>query len=453
MNEHRDSLFSLAMAGVSILALSTFVACGDADPEKTAPKGEKAETTQPAAAAKAPAGGAPEPTVEPLEGEPRPSLLLTQAWFYKDGEGKSKPGPARLDIWRPGPDGAWTRTRLEDADSNVFHKAIQWNDGILTIGAEGAKLKYWTFKDGKWEGKLLWETALGSKFNRLRDLEIGDVDHDGKDEFVIATHDAGVVAVINPPEGDGEAEAIEMDQKADTFVHEIEIGDVDGDGKVEFFATPTDRNTAKGSQGGMMVMYKWTGEAYERSVVDPMGHTHAKEILAADLDGDGVSELFSVLEAETEEGKVVSPVEIRQYSLNEDGSFSHTVIATIDDRQTRFLVPGDFDGDGKKELVAAAWKSGLYHITPNVAPEGEELPEGAPAWNIKRFEQSSSGFEHAAYAADLDGDGKLELYVASDDQRELRRYDYNAETKTWKKTLLGRLDESIFTWNITTATL
>ena len=38
-------------------------------------------------------------------------------------------------------------------------------------------------------------------------------------------------------------------------------------------------------------------------------------------------------------------------------------------------------------------------------------------------------------------------------QRELRRYDYNRETGEWKKTLLGRLDESIFTWNITTATL
>ena len=66
-----------------------------------------------------------------------------------------------------------------------------------------------------------------------------------------------------------------------TFVHEIEIGDVDGDGKLEFFATPTDRNKANESQPGMMVMYRWNGTQYERSVVDPMGATHAKEILAA----------------------------------------------------------------------------------------------------------------------------------------------------------------------------
>ena len=129
----------------------------------------------------------------------------------------------------------------------------------------------------------------------------GDFDGDGEVEYVIATHDAGVVAVFNPGKDGGEPEVIEMDQKVDTFVHEIEIGDIDGDGTMEFFATPTDRNTANASQGGMMVMYRWNGSSYERSVVDPMGDTHAKEILAADLDGDGKSELFSVLEAETDD--------------------------------------------------------------------------------------------------------------------------------------------------------
>ena len=34
----------------------------------------------------------------------------------------------------------------------------------------------------------------------------------------------------------------------------------------------------------------------------------------------------------------------------------------------------------------------------------------------------SKGFEHATAAADLDGDGRAELYVASDDDKEIRRY-------------------------------
>lgn len=52
-------------------------------------------------------------------------------------------------------------------------------------------------------------------------------------------------------------------------------------------------------------------------------------------------------------------------------------------------------------------------------------------------------------AADLDGDGKLELYVAADEQREIKRYTYDATKKEWKGELIGRIDESSITWNIT----
>jgi hypothetical protein len=386
------------------------------------------------------AGGMPEPQRQALTGEPRPALLLTQAWFWTDEEGAPKPGPARLDIWRDG-DGGWKKTRLEDPDSNVFHKAIPYEGGILTIGAENAILKKWTFQDGDWHDEVLWQNSWGGRFNRLRDLEIGDVDADGKDELVIATHDYGVVAVIDVEE-DGQVRATEMDKRADTFVHEIEIGDIDGDGKLEFFATPSDRNKAGHSQAGGITMYKWDGKKYVRSWVEEQEGTHAKEILAYDVTGDGKSELFGVLEAvldPKDKKKIVKPVEIRQYIQKADGTFRYDVIATINDRQTRFLVPGDFDNDGKAELVAAALSTGVYHISPPANGKGP--------WKTDLIDGNSSGFEHAAYAADLDKDGNLELYVAADDQRELKRY--TVEDGKFKREVLGQLDASVLTWNIT----
>jgi hypothetical protein len=392
--------------------------------------------------------GSPEAVQQALTGEPRPSLLLTHAWFYTDADGKPRPGPARLDIWREGGSG-WALTRLEDADSNVFHKAIPYNGGILTIGAERAMLKHWTFADGKWSDETLWEKAWGGRFNRLRDLEIGDVDGDGKDELVIATHDAGVVAVIDPAEDGGAPKIVEMDQKADTFVHEIEIGDIDGDGKLEFFTTPSDRNKADHSQAGGVSMYRWDGSKYVRSWVDIQEGTHAKEILAADIDGDGTSELFSVLEAEldpNDKSKLKKPVEIRQYTLRADGGFDHHVVGTIPDRQTRFLLAGDFDGDGQSELIAAAFRTGIYRFIPRAAGSAP-----GKKWKSEKIASDSSGFEHAAYAADLDGDGKLSLFVAADDQGELARYDYDGKGG-FTKTVLGKLDKGILTWNITSGT-
>ncbi|MCK6528317.1 VCBS repeat-containing protein [Myxococcota bacterium] len=411
----------------TLLALA---ACGGSGTEPPA------EVAPPAAAEVKP----PEPQQQPLEGGPYPSLLVGQAWFWKDGQGKSKPGPARLEIWRETGEG-WKTTRLEDPDSNVFHKAIPYGGGIVTIAGEKAMVKKWTFADGQWKQELLYQGAWGGQFNRIRDLEIGDVDRDGKDEFVIATHDAGVVAVISPDEGP--SGVIEMDQKKDTFVHEIEIGDIDGDGKLEFAATPSGRNEMNRSQSGGVVLYRWDGKAYQKTDIEPWGETHAKEILILELDGDKGAEVLAVMEATTDGSKkIVKPVEVRAYDYDKaKGTFTSKVLAAIPDRQTRFLVPGDFDGDGEQELIAAAMTTGLWLLKKDPADK-------AGPWKATCFDRESSGFEHTTYAADLDGNGVPEVYVAADDQRELKRYVWNKESGTFDKTVLGKLADDTITWNI-----
>jgi hypothetical protein len=439
-----------ALAGLSLVACSGSETTSGETPDATA--GGAAKSDGGKAGGKAdgkvsvkPPVEPPKPIQEPLVGGPRPALLLAQAWFWKDENGKPNPGPARLEIWRQDDGGEWDYTRLEDGDSNVFHKALPYDGGILTIGAEGARLKKWTWDGKAWSSDLLWEQSWGGKFNRLRDVEIGDVDGDGKDEIVVVTHDAGVVAVVDMDSG--KPVVTELDQKADTFVHEVEIGDIDGDGKNEFFCTPSDRNQADASQAGGVAMYKYEGGKYTRSWVDNQEGTHAKEILAYDMDGDGTSELFGVMEAHLVNKKIETPVQIRQYQLKPDGTFDFKVVASIEDRQTRFLVPGDYDHDGKVELMAAAYKAGIFYIEPD-----EPQPDGS--WKTTRIAQNSSGFEHAAFADDLDGDGKLELYVAADDQHELRVYRFNEETKKFDSKLLGELEEKdVLTWNITTAEL
>ena len=405
---------------------STFaIGCGGEAPT------ESVQTTN------APPVACPPPKSEPLEGEARPALVTGQAWFVTGDDGMPIPCPARMQIWREGADGNWSATTVEDADSNVFHKIIPLDDGsLVTIGASKAMLKQWRFEEGAWKQETLWERSWGGKFDRLRDIEIGDVDQDGKDEWVIATHDAGVVAVYNPEDGaDG---IIEMDQTADTFVHEIEIGDLEGDGKLEFFATPTDRNRVGVSQKGAITMYKFNGETYDKTVVEAKEGTHAKEILTHDLDGDGKSELLGVFEAELDDAKqITTPVQIRQYTQQADGTFEASVLAEIQDEMCRFLVAGDLDSDGAVELIAAAKKSGLWLL--------ERGADGT--WTPTNIDSDSGGFEHVAKATDLDGDGAMELYVAADDQTTLARYVYNAETSSYDKTKLADLPKG-FTWNM-----
>ncbi|MGB7475708.1 MAG: VCBS repeat-containing protein, partial [Polyangiales bacterium] len=221
-------------------------------------------------------------------------LLLSYSQFeVVDGKATSKPGPARLDILtREGAE--WKTETLEDAQSNVFHKAMMLTPrgqapGILTLGGSGAYVKLWRRAKGKLQPSVLWQAKFGGKFNRMRDAEIADLYGDGTLAVVVATHDQGVVAVLRQRANKWKVERI--DAKKDTFVHEIEIGDLDDDGTLEVYATPSEPNKLDAeAQHGEVVRYV-PKEGKGPTIVADLGNRHAKEIYVGDVDGDGTDEL------------------------------------------------------------------------------------------------------------------------------------------------------------------
>ena len=100
---------------------------------------------------------------------------------------------------------------------------------------------------------------------------------------------------------------------------------------------------------------------------------------------------------------------------------------------------GEVDGDGKKEIVAATYKNGLWIL---------RMGEDALAWTVESIDKDSSGFEHAAILSDLDGDGIDELYVASDAHKQVRRYVWKGGKPVREVIYSHPDDKKVFTWNI-----
>ncbi len=376
---------------------------------------------------------------------PRALVLALSAFAAREpgAEGMPVPLPAELEfVVRRG--GEWVVTKMTDPDSNVFHKAMAYEtpDGslaLLTGGGSKAIVKLWKKEGGRLVSRTLWEKDFGGRFSRIRDMEVGDIDGNGSNVIVVATHDQGVVAVIRPKNGRYEVE--ELDAEKDTFVHEIELGDVDGDGIVEIYATPSEPNRLDGSpQSGRVVRYV-PGKGEGRVVVADLGDRHAKEILVDDIDGNGTDELYVVVEGQKNpDGPgLLHRTEVWRYEADTPPDRG-VVVAELDDRLGRFLTPSDLDGDGKKEIVAALFQKGVWWLRPGSDP--------TKPWRKKAIDRRSSSFEHAAIATDLDGDGVQELYVASDNDKALRRYVWNGRRLVKDEIYKRKDDRSILTWNI-----
>ncbi len=308
---------------------------------------------------------------------------------------------------------AWT-FHLVDADVPAAQSVAAADldrDGDLDLASAsmGADVVYWWENvDGR--GRSWARYSISSNFMGAGSVSVADLNGDGAPDVLCAAYLFSEIAWWQNPGNPRSDQWIKRSLFTDTAdqLRAVSAADLDRDGDLDFLCV--------GYLSGDVMWWQntdGTGTVWARQNVDG-NLTGVWALRAADLDGDGDLDL-------TAAGYSISTV---VWYENTNGAGTAWNRRTV---ETKLLgpidvAPADLDGDGDLDLAGASRFSGTVGWWPN-----RTLHRNA-VFTIERG--VASGFAQArdAEAADLDGDGDLDVLGAA----------YQADEVAWWENVNGR---------------
>lgn len=193
-------------------------------------------------------------------------------------------------------------------------------------------------------------TAQGCQF-----IVVGDFNGDGNLDLALANPNNTVTILL----GSGDGTFVEDLQLNVTgsfrYMHgSVAIGDFNGDGKADLAAGTVDHPAGHG-EDLLLNVFLGNGDGTFSALpafTAIQGSTNDYAIAAADLDGDGKTDLVAVSDAGSPGFGSINIGGTAKFLSNGDGTFSAGATTTsISDPDWRSLVVGDFNGDGIPDIA------------------------------------------------------------------------------------------------------
>ncbi|MHC4395858.1 MAG: FG-GAP repeat domain-containing protein [Planctomycetota bacterium] len=271
---------------------------------------------------------------------------------------------------------------------------------ILVFGLQQVKAKNIPFGDAN---------TIDGHFNGAQSVYAADVDGDGDLDVLGAAYDADDISWWENTAGDGTSwteHAVDSEFDGASCVY---AADVDGDGDMDVlgaaflgYEIAWWENTDPNGDGT-----SWTEHAVDARF------DGASSVYAADVDGDGDMDVLGA-------GASVDAImwwENTDPNGNGTSWTGHEVDSDFDGAQSVYAA--DVDGDGDLDVLGAAYEADDIAWWENTAGDGTSWTEHAV----------DSDFDGAScvYAADVDGDGDLDVLGAA----------YNADDMVWWDNTVG----------------
>ena len=271
-----------------------------------------------------------------------------------------------------------------DGDGKVDLLVSKGSDSIITI-----------LKNTSVPGSISFapKQSFPGTGNSHENCAIGDIDGDGKLDFVIVngTSSSTVSVFRNTSTVGNISFAAKINYLTGSKPYSVAIGDLSGDGRPEIIVTNNGSDSISvfrnvSTPGNI----SFDAKTSFYSGTNPFGVT------VGDLDGDGKPDL-----AVTSQGSNSSLSVMRNTSTGDNISFAPKIDLAV--LNNPFVVSiGDLDGDGKLDLAAASSNSNTVTVIRNASTPGNIAFKS-------RTELAVGNYPVSVSISDLDGDGKVDL--------------------------------------------
>lgn len=289
-------------------------------------------------------------------------------------------------------------------NGEIVSKQVEDELTVHTIKKAGEESEYDFYAGTHDNGYLVGVSLEGPDFeyeilnqldDRIRDLEVADIDGDGSNEILATTHFDGITAIFDPEDWSYEVIDEEEYGKDSTYSHEVEAGDVTGDGEKDIVATPSEPNTWDEEQSGVVKLFvKDNGEWREYSSGE-LDESHIRKIVINPEDNSVIGGVGQRTEPYDRKGSLI------KYSFVEESLEEVDEVFSPDTH--RNFYPFLVEREGENLVVGLSSNSVAQVVS-------------AEEFEIQYTEEFSRKFEafYTARTFDYTGDGSDELAIVHD---------------------------------------
>ncbi|MCD6365511.1 MAG: VCBS repeat-containing protein, partial [Planctomycetes bacterium] len=274
---------------------------------------------------------------------------------------------------------------------------------VLSASKSDDKIAWYENTDGA--GSFSTRRMITTEAHRAQSVYAVDVDGDSDLDVLSASYDDNKVAWYENTDGAGN---FGSQQVITTEVHGcrcVYAADLDGDGDMDVLSASGQE--ILGDRHGEVVWYEnvdGAGDFGPQQVVMTVS-SYMWTVYAADLDGDRDVDVLSVYG-----NKVI-------WSENTDGAgtFSAERVISTEVLNPSSVYAADLDGDGDMDVLSASKSDDKIAWYENT--------DGMGSFGPQQVITTQAEYAWSVYAADMDGDGDLDVLSASEEDQKIAWYE------------------------------